>query len=256
MGTTTMRSLPHEEHRTRILAAMVEVASEQGPEYATVAHVVARARVSRTAFYELFGSSDDCLDAVFDGALERAVERASATDDPHARWATRLRTGLYAVLKLIEEEPELARVCVAHALARPATFNRRRDTLDQLTRLIDEGRAARRASREPSALAAQVVLGGALGLVYARLIAHETSPILELLNPLMSIIVLPYLGAATAERDLTRPLRAHPPKARRRAPTQPEGHTASQLPNDRRVGGDRSRAGSQQRRGRRPRRDH
>ncbi len=218
-----MRSLPSEVHRTRILAAMVQVASERGPEYATVARVIARARVSRKSFYDQFGSRDDCLDAVFDMAVERAAQRASATDDPQARWAKRIRTGLSAILELIDEEPELAAVCVAHGLAHPATVNGRMKTLDQLTRLIDEGRAARRSAREPPPLAAQGVLGSALGLVYARLIAHDTRPFLELLNPLMSIIVLPYLGAATAKRELTHPVPSHPPRMRKRPPTHPEG---------------------------------
>jgi DNA-binding MarR family transcriptional regulator len=36
--------------------------------------------------------------------------------------------------------------------------------------------------------------------------AHEPAPLIELLNPLMGVIVLPYLGQAAARRELDRPL--------------------------------------------------
>jgi AcrR family transcriptional regulator len=222
METATRPSVSSEARgtrtqRTRILSAMVRVTSEDGTESATVARVLVVAGVSRKVFYELFEGRDDCLRAALDDAVGGARERASAAYDPHAPWAERTRAGLCALLQFIDDEPELARVCIKQALASPGTLNGRGETLDQLMRLIDEGRTATRSSRTPPPFAAQGVLGGVLGLIYARLSARDSRSFVELLNPSMSMIVLPYLGAAAARRELARPIPARPP-----APPEPK----------------------------------
>jgi AcrR family transcriptional regulator len=197
---------------------MVDVASEHGVESATVARVVARAGVSRKTFYDLFESREACLVAIFDEGVTLASKRVSAAYDPQARWVDRVHAGLLALLTLIDEEPGLARLCVAHALASPGTLTRRGEVLDRVTRIIDEGRSVSRASRNPPPLAAHGVLGGALGLIHARLITCDSRPLLELMNPLMSMIVLPYLGPAAARREQNRPVPARPPMPRKRKP--------------------------------------
>jgi AcrR family transcriptional regulator len=206
--------------RTRILSAMVQVASEHGAESATVTRVLAMARVSRKVFDELFENRNDCLRAAVEDAVGRARERASAAYDPRARWVDRTHAGLCALLEFIDDEPDLARLCVKQALGSPGTLNGRKETLDQLTRLIDEGRTATRASRNAPSFAAQGVLGGVLGLIYARLTARDSRSFVELLNPSMSMIVLPYLGAAAARKELTRPVPARPPAPRKPKPTR------------------------------------
>jgi len=190
----------------RILSAMVEVASEHGTESATVARVAARAGVSTGTFYDLFENRDDCLTALIDEAVATATKRVGAADDPQASWVDRVRAGLLALLELLDEERELARLCIAHALASPTVLTQRRDVLDKLTRIIDEGRRAGRASRNPPPLAAQGVLGGALGLIHAQLSARDQRSLVEALNPLMSLVVLPYLGASAARKEQYRPL--------------------------------------------------
>jgi AcrR family transcriptional regulator len=209
---------PSEVQRLRILSAMVEVACERGLESTSVARVLARSGVSRRTFYDLFEGRSDCLRAAIEDAVERASERAIAAYDPQARWVDRVRAGLRGLLELIDEEPELARLCLQLALGDPVALNGRGETLAQLTRVIDEGRAATRSSRNPASLAAQGVLGGVLGLIYARLIARDSRPLRELANPLMSMIVLPYLGPAAAQRELTRPV---PPRAAPQRKPQP-----------------------------------
>ena len=59
-----------EVQRARILAAMIEVASERGASEVTVSRVVARSGVSRRTFYDQFEDREDCLLAAFDQALE------------------------------------------------------------------------------------------------------------------------------------------------------------------------------------------
>jgi AcrR family transcriptional regulator len=190
----------------RILSATVEVASEVGTESATVTQIVRRAGVSSGTFYALFEDREGCLTAVFEEAVVIATKHVSAAYDTEATWVDRVRAAVLALLELLDEERELARLCVGHAVASPAMLMRRGEVLDELTPIIDEGRSASRASRNPPPLAAQVVLGGALGLIYSELTARDPCSLVELLNPLMWWIVLPYLGASAAREEQDRPL--------------------------------------------------
>ncbi|MEA2200358.1 MAG: hypothetical protein QOI89_954 [Solirubrobacteraceae bacterium] len=208
--------------RTRILTAMVHVADEHGVRSASVARVVKRAGVSRPTFYILYRGLDDCLLAAIEQTVHTALIRANAAYAAHDTWAGSVRAGLHALLAFFDEQPALARLCVLDAPAgHAATLARRRDVLDQLAGVIDRGRRERRAA-DPSPLTAEGVVGGALGVIHTRLLNPDPEPLIGLLNPLMSMIVLPYLGPRAARRELTRPVPAPaPPPAEREHPNQP-----------------------------------
>ncbi|HWX98123.1 MAG TPA: helix-turn-helix domain-containing protein [Solirubrobacteraceae bacterium] len=76
--------------------------------------------------------------------------------------------------------------------------------MTRLAVIIGEGHAASRATRQPPSLAAQSALSGALGLVHARLVSRDGRSLVELRNPLMATIVLPYLGQRAARRESRR----------------------------------------------------
>jgi AcrR family transcriptional regulator len=162
--------------------------------------------VSSSTFHALFEDGQDCVNAVFEEAVAIATKHASAAYDAEARWVDRVRAAVLVLLELLDEERELARLCVGHAVASPAMLLRRGQVLDQLTRIIDEARSASHAAKTPPPLAAHAVLGGALGLLYARLTARDSHSLVELLNPLMSMIVLPYFGASAAREERYRAL--------------------------------------------------
>ncbi len=217
--------------RARILAAMIQVvAQDHGVGSVTVARVVSRAGVSRRTFYDLFDGCDDCFLAVFEDALARATRVAvEATENAPSAWREQVRAGLAALLELFDEEPALGSLLVVDALgAGPEVLERRARVLETLTTIIEEGRSPsqrrRAASSEGSSppLAAEGVVGAVLSVVHARMLdgrASEPSrgangssrtrvpaPLMELLNPLMGVIVLPYLGPAAARRELDRPI--------------------------------------------------
>jgi AcrR family transcriptional regulator len=214
--------------RARILAAMVQVVAEDGGAGSvTVARIVARAGVSRRTFYDLFDGCEDCFLAVFEDALARATQVASeaATSAPPA-WRERVRAGLAALLALFDEEPALGSLLVVDALgAGPEVLERRAGALESLAAIVAEGDSTARSTRKGSAsaeaspsLAAEGVVGAVLSVVHARMLAQRTHSrvangstrstpalLIELLNPLMSVIVLPYLGQAAARRELDQP---------------------------------------------------
>ena len=212
-----------EAQRMRILAAIVGIASQYGPEGATIARIIGSAGVSRRTFYELFEDRSDCLLAAFEEAVALAGGRAVAACETHERWVDRVRAGLFALLVFFDEEPELARLCVVQsAAAGPAVLARRSDLLDQLARVVDQGRGAAR--RQPPPLTAEGMVGGVLSVIHSRLLEPDSGVLIELLNPLMSFLVLPYLGAGAARIELARAMPAQPAAGdHKRTPNQLEG---------------------------------
>jgi MarR family len=149
--------------------------------------------------------SDDVLLAAIERATALVSERVSAAVDPSADWVDRVRGGLSVLLELFDEQPSLARMCVVQTLAGSSrVLARHGQVIDELAWVVDAGRAAAR--RQPPALTAQGVVGGALGVIRARLLEEDGCPLAELLNPLMSFIVMPYLGRASARMELHRPI--------------------------------------------------
>jgi AcrR family transcriptional regulator len=197
--------------RLRILAGMFQTACERGAGSVTVAHVVERSGVSRRTFYELFDDRDDCFLAAFEEALTRASERVFGAYRSGDGWLEQLRAGLVELLVFLDEEPLAGRLLVCESLsAGPVVLGRRAEVIRVLTRAVDAGRALVREGREPLPLAAEATVGGVLSLIYARLCEPQDGGLLELAGPLMSMIVLPYLGVGAARRELDRrlPVRA------------------------------------------------
>jgi AcrR family transcriptional regulator/DNA-binding MarR family transcriptional regulator len=187
----------------RILSAMLHVACEEGIQAATVEAVIKRAGVSRKTFYELFEDRGDCLRAALDQTIEIAAQRIGAAFAQEQTWIEQMRAGLHVLLGLLDEDRALAYLFVVESVAAgPALLNRRRELLDQLAHVVDRGRADGR--REPLPLAGEAVVGGVLEVLHARLLRAEDLAFVDLLAPLMSFVVLPYLGGRVAYRELHR----------------------------------------------------
>jgi AcrR family transcriptional regulator len=209
--------------RRRILSAVVKVVDVHGVDGTTVGRIVARAGVSRNTFYDLFEDRHGCLLAATEQAVALAAERARVAYDAQDAWVGRVRAGLFSLLQWCDEEPKLARLCVLHsATAGPVTLARRREVLEQLAQVVDEGRVLAHSPASP--LTAEGVVNGTVGVIHARLLNLDAGRLTELLNPLMSFIVLPYIGGGAARRELHR--RSTDPPPRRmvdRTPDAPDG---------------------------------
>jgi AcrR family transcriptional regulator len=205
-----------EIQRTRLLAAAVEAIGEMGYARMTVEQVITRARVSRKTFYDAFADREDCFLAAFEQTHSQAWRAASEACAPEARWRERVRSGLGRLLMLIEEEPGLARLWIVEALgAGDRVLERRAEALNQFADVIRQGGAAAKDERRPSEVTALGVVGGVFAVLHTRLLMGADRPPTDLLNGLMSMIVLPYLGQRAARRELNRPpLEIPTPQAR------------------------------------------
>ena len=121
-------------------------------------------------------------------------------------WRERVRLGLWRILAFFDREPVLARVCVVQALRGGSrVLERREEVLAGLVGVVDEGRGESVRGGECTSLTAEGLVGAAFGIVYARLLKGEQTPLTGLLGELMGMIVLPYLGPAAARREQTLP---------------------------------------------------
>jgi len=207
-----------EVQRARVLAAMVWVVATDGVSAATVSEIVKQAGVSRRTFYELFSGSEDCFLAVFDDIAERArkVVIQAGMLAGSSSWREQIRAGLSALLAFFDEEPLSGSFLVVDALGGgPVVLERRTRILGALTAVLSAGSAEVKSVTPPPPLAAEGTVGAVLSVIHARMLEEDRRPLLELLNPLMGMIVLPYMGRAAATRELTRPI---PRPARARTP--------------------------------------
>jgi AcrR family transcriptional regulator/DNA-binding MarR family transcriptional regulator len=210
--------------RVRMLGAMVDLTRERGAERVTVAHVVARAGVSRRTFYEIFSDREACLLAALDESIDRIATVVVPAYQHERGWLTRIRAGLTAMLMFFDEQPGMAALCVVDALAAgPEALERRARVLETLVGVVDRGRREASSTQGLNRVTAEGVVGAVLGVLHARLreggAGSDVKPLLPLRGQLMSMIVLPYLGpkAAAAELEL-RPPRSLPGSRARQDP--------------------------------------
>jgi AcrR family transcriptional regulator/DNA-binding MarR family transcriptional regulator len=236
-----------EIQRSRILGAMAEEVAMRGASSVTVARVIARARVSRRLFYELFADIEDCFLATFDWAVGQSREVAVEAYSAEQSWREGIRGGLAALLRLFDEQPLLAQLCVVHAAGGgPRVLERRSQVMAELCAVIDRGRLEVSGARVPGPVVAEGVVGAVLAVLYTRLLVQGpalaggyvesregSAALIELHGELMSLILLPYLGTSVAGRELSRPA---PPPRRRVAPQEtlapgqaPAGEPAARL---------------------------
>jgi AcrR family transcriptional regulator len=231
--------------RARLLAAATELASEQGIATVSVGAIVTRCGMSRRTFYELFENVESCLLAAFDQAAERLGAAVLPAFEAQRRWQDALRAGLEALLVALEADPHGARfLLVESPAAGRLTTERRGRLLTALAAALDGGRRAegsaaradagasrrvegstahagaaprrRTAAATPPPLTGEALVGAVCAVLQTRLLEPDHVPLVRLANPLMSLLVLPYLGPAAASAELRRPaprVPARPPAA-------------------------------------------
>jgi AcrR family transcriptional regulator/DNA-binding MarR family transcriptional regulator len=212
-GGVSARVQVSEMQRSRLLGAAVVTVGELGWSGASVAHITARARVSRRTFYDLFANREDCLLAVIEDTVDRIAGELGEANLSGLVWRERVRVGLWRILCFFDREPVLARVCVAQALhGGPRVLAAREEILARLARVVDEGRSVGSA-RECPALTAEGLVGAVFSIVYSRLargerepLTGEREPLTSLFGELMGMIVLPYQGPGVARREQERAL--------------------------------------------------
>jgi AcrR family transcriptional regulator len=134
-----------EHRRSRLLRAALDLFAERGYEETSVGAIVARARMSKSAFYEHFKTKEHCFREVLlaeGGELLRDVLAAAATGHDHHE---RLRLGITRFVVACFERSSVARLLIVESVGLSAAVDDVRHQLQgQLaTAVAEEVRNAR-----------------------------------------------------------------------------------------------------------------
>jgi AcrR family transcriptional regulator len=158
--------------RERIVRAMLECVARKGYDATTVPEVVATARVSRNAFYELFKDKTDCFIAVCDqGAEELLADLLAVASEPD--WVRALLQGTRRYLRWWQERPAFSR---AYFLSLPSAGERaiqQRERQYAAFRAMFEDLARRARAEQPELPALGALVTRALVLAITELVAEE-----------------------------------------------------------------------------------
>jgi AcrR family transcriptional regulator len=114
--STVSRVERKEARRRRLLGAALAVLAEKGYNETSVDQVVARARTSKSTFYEFFESREDCVREILireGGSLIQTVLAAAAEGGDHQ---DRMRHGIRAFVFACARQRELAQVLLVESV--------------------------------------------------------------------------------------------------------------------------------------------
>lgn len=176
--------------RARLLNALTEVIAARGYRDATVADVVAMARMSRRAFYAHFANKQDAYLALLAATNAGLIERIGKSVDRAAPWQAQIRQAIEAWLQGAAAQPELTLSWCRDApgLGIPAR-ELQLQGLDEFTKLVNEladSPKLREAGIAPPSAEASVVLIGGLRELIATQVEHQR-PVTDLADSAVAI---------------------------------------------------------------------
>jgi AcrR family transcriptional regulator len=196
------REFVRDSQRSRIVAAALDAVAERGYADTNVAHVVARARVSRNAFYALFEDKEAAFLAACEESGNARLEELYALRED--RWYDAVRAGLEGYLRWWDENPG---VTLAYLVDLPTAGRRAQEQRDRhLARWADMfvGLAARARREQPElpalpALAPRVLVAGITELLAQEARAGRAR-LVELQDDLLELVVKTLADERTAKR--------------------------------------------------------
>lgn len=203
------RRVVEAHQRERILDGMTQAVCELGYARTTIADIVLFARLSRRTFYTFFSDKEECFIAAYDRGIARIAERVTAAAGAHERAGEQLSEGIAAFIELIAGEPCLARLCLVEVVAAgPAALERREQVIRAFCRgMLEIARAHDTAEDiEVAPATAELVVGGLLQIVNARVVRGEVDSLRTELPELLYCALVPFCGhrEATELAELTR----------------------------------------------------
>jgi len=192
-----------QNQRERLIAGLTQALYEVGYQKTTVSLIGQRAAVSKSDFYKHFESKDDCFIVAYDAAIERIREQVSAACERAEgdQWATRVRDGLDALLKLFAAEPALASIALVEGLrAGRGVYDRYQGAMESFVGCLRQGAPPTPGGHEVPDATDEAVVGGLASMLGRRVLAGEAERLTELFPEILEFTLASYLGAEEARR--------------------------------------------------------
>jgi AcrR family transcriptional regulator len=199
--------LVSQTQRARMLNSAVQAIAEVGYGELSISRITSGAGVSRRTFYDLFADREDCFLAAFEEAVLGVRELLLEHWGEEADWRAQIRGALLGMLLFLDREPAVRSMLILDTLKAGSRVQRRRaEVLSELSGVLHASGCRAAGVSELPALTGEGVIGAVLGVIHTRLLAKSPGQMVDLLNPLMGVIVLPYLGPAAAQAELLEPV--------------------------------------------------
>jgi AcrR family transcriptional regulator len=185
--------------RARLLAAMAGVVADRGYASATVAEVVREAGVSRSTFYDLYGSKEQCFIETYRHGVDVLIDAVRSAVREAGDWRAQLRAGVRAYLRMLAAEPRFARTYLIEIhSAGPSALEARTEALRRFAkRYAAAAREATESRPHPDALL--ILCAGTEQLCAERVRVGQHSRLAELEDVFCTCAEAVLLGAHPQE---------------------------------------------------------
>ncbi len=184
---------------------MVRVSAARGYAATSVTEVIATAGIDEATFGRHFHGKEDCFVAAYQAISDVLVARTAAAYEGAAGrpWAERIAVGLLALVKLLAEEADVARLAVVDVTAIPGEARLHYgQALDRFVPFLAEGREASALAGELPAETERFAIGAAASLIFDEFRAGRGAELESILPELVFAVTMPYLGVAAAETEM------------------------------------------------------
>jgi AcrR family transcriptional regulator len=172
--------------RSRIEGAMIEVVARRGYAEATAGEVISVAKVSKTTFYQLFESKEDCFFATFETITQTVVRQVGEAYRQLGDFRQRLSAATEAFMLAVVEAPVAASLVAVESLALGAPGVSRREhgsePFEAMVRQSFEHSPSQYVVTEPIV---RGIVAGFRGVVYRHLRAGKSERLPEYVDSLV-----------------------------------------------------------------------
>jgi AcrR family transcriptional regulator len=184
---------------------MVRIAAQKGYAASTVTEVAEKAGVSTATFYELYDDKEDCFLDAFGAVIDVVIAHVTAAYEGASAepWPERIAISLRALLELLAEEADIARLTMVEASAADPARERYGLALDRFTSFLEEGRDYSSQDELPPDTA-RFAVGAGTSLIFDEIRAGRGKELERILPDLVFAVLMPYLGSDAAEEEMRR----------------------------------------------------
>jgi AcrR family transcriptional regulator len=175
--------------RARVIAAMIEIAGEQGIEHVTIPELSSKAGVNRGIFYRHFADRTECLAQAHAYCLERIEQELAEVTDESTDPGERTHAAMTHLCERLATSPREARILLVEAGALSGQSRRLADLLaDELAKSFPNSQEATR----------RIAAGAATSFLRAELIAAGVHGLADLARDLTFAVLGPIAGPEEA----------------------------------------------------------
>jgi AcrR family transcriptional regulator len=190
-----------DHQRQRLLVGAAAAVAEHGYAEMNVEHVLERAGVSRTTFYQQFDNKRECVLVAHEQAFDRLTGELVRACAGQSEWPAKVVAAVAATIDFAVRTPEQAQLLVLETLAaEPVLALRVLASNDFLVGLLRNGREQCPQAASLPELTERALIGATASVIGHRLLFDQADRLPALAPQLVQLILIPYLGNEEAAR--------------------------------------------------------